>query len=64
MTEFECRQALEQKTVGRLACSRDNQPYVVPVYFVFHRDQHLLFHHTWAKGRVDAHQSEGVPRDR
>ena len=34
MTEFECRKALQQATVGRLACSRDNQPYVVPIYFV------------------------------
>jgi uncharacterized protein len=43
MTEFECRQALEQATVGRLACSRDNQPYVVPIYFVFHRDHIYAF---------------------
>lgn len=35
MTESECRQALQQATVGRLACARDNQPYVVPIYFAF-----------------------------
>ncbi|HAF12201.1 MAG TPA: flavin-nucleotide-binding protein [Blastocatellia bacterium] len=35
MSEFECRQALQQATVGRLACARDNQPYVVPIYFAF-----------------------------
>lgn len=33
MTEFECYQALQQATVGRLACASDNQPYVVPIYF-------------------------------
>ena len=43
MTEFECRQALEQATVGRLACSRDNQPYVVPISFVFHQDHIYAF---------------------
>jgi len=40
MSEFECRQALEQSSVGRLSCARDNQPYVVPVHFAFD-DDHL-----------------------
>lgn len=35
MTEAECRHALERATVGRLACARDNQPYVVPIHFAF-----------------------------
>lgn len=35
MNESECREALQRATVGRLACARDNQPYVVPVYFAF-----------------------------
>ena len=43
MTEFECRKALQQATVGRLACARDNQPYVVPIYFAFHRDHIYAF---------------------
>ena len=43
MTDFECCQALQQATVGRLACARDNQPYVVPIYFVFHRDHIYAF---------------------
>ena len=38
MTEFECRQALERAAIGRLACARDNQPYVVPIYFALHGD--------------------------
>ena len=33
MTEDECRAALEQMDFGRLACARDDQPYVVPVNF-------------------------------
>lgn len=35
MEEFQCRQILEQASVGRLACAKDNQPYIVPVYFSF-----------------------------
>jgi nitroimidazol reductase NimA-like FMN-containing flavoprotein (pyridoxamine 5'-phosphate oxidase superfamily) len=35
MSEFQCRTALEQAGFGRLACARDNQPYVVPIYFAF-----------------------------
>ncbi|HEY6242342.1 MAG TPA: pyridoxamine 5'-phosphate oxidase family protein [Pyrinomonadaceae bacterium] len=35
MNEFQCQKVLEQASVGRLACAKDNQPYVVPVYFSF-----------------------------
>src|SRR4029078_8159149 len=35
MTEEECRQALERLSFGRLGCARDNQPYVVPIYFAY-----------------------------
>lgn len=34
MTESECFQALDGARLGRLGCARDNQPYVVPIYFV------------------------------
>lgn len=40
MTEAECRYALQHANVGRLACTRDNQPYVVPIYFAYD-EQHL-----------------------
>ena len=43
MNEFECRKALQQAKVGRLACARDNQPYVVPIYFVLDREQIYAF---------------------
>src|SRR5262245_49747230 len=36
MTEDECREVLERVSFGRLACARDNQPYVVPIYFSYH----------------------------
>src|SRR5262245_26666519 len=36
MTEDECRDVLARMNFGRLACARDNQPYVVPIYFSYH----------------------------
>jgi nitroimidazol reductase NimA-like FMN-containing flavoprotein (pyridoxamine 5'-phosphate oxidase superfamily) len=40
MTEGECRHALNVARVGRLACARDDQPYVVPIYFAYD-ERHL-----------------------
>lgn len=40
MTELECRVALKRAVYGRLGCARDNQPYIVPIYFVYD-DDHL-----------------------
>lgn len=33
LTIEECHLALAQACFGRLACARDNQPYVIPIYF-------------------------------
>jgi nitroimidazol reductase NimA-like FMN-containing flavoprotein (pyridoxamine 5'-phosphate oxidase superfamily) len=38
MTEEECRAFLASASLARLGCSRDNQPYVVPVYFAYEPD--------------------------
>ena len=35
MTEEECGVALEQVSLGRLACARGDQPYIVPIYFSY-----------------------------
>lgn len=35
MTVDECRTALANTNVGRIACARDNQPYLVPINFAF-----------------------------
>jgi nitroimidazol reductase NimA-like FMN-containing flavoprotein (pyridoxamine 5'-phosphate oxidase superfamily) len=40
MTEDECGATLERVSFGRLACVRDDQPYVVPIYFSYDR-KHL-----------------------
>jgi hypothetical protein len=35
MTDKECLDALARLRFGRLGCARDNQPYVVPIYFAY-----------------------------
>jgi nitroimidazol reductase NimA-like FMN-containing flavoprotein (pyridoxamine 5'-phosphate oxidase superfamily) len=35
MTVEQCRTALENANIGRLACARDGQPYAVPINFAF-----------------------------
>lgn len=35
MTEKECGDFLASASLGRLGCSLDNQPHVVPIYFAF-----------------------------
>jgi uncharacterized protein len=38
MKSEECRQFLACHEVGRLACARDDQPYIVPIYFIYKPD--------------------------
>lgn len=38
MTREECGTFLAKASLGRLGCSFDNQPYVVPIYFVYEPD--------------------------
>ena len=35
MSNAECLSTLAHNRLGRLACSCENQPYIVPVYFVY-----------------------------
>lgn len=35
MTEQECHEALTRANSGRLGCSLNDQPYVIPAYFVY-----------------------------
>jgi hypothetical protein len=35
MNEEECGAFLTSASLGRLGCSLDNQPYVVPIYFAY-----------------------------
>ena len=38
MTPKDCREILMRISLGRLGCSREDQPYVVPIYFVYEPD--------------------------
>jgi len=38
MSERECREVLMRASLGRLGCSLDGQPYIVPVYFAYEAD--------------------------
>lgn len=35
MTPEDCRQMLQRENIGRLACAKGNQPYIVPIYFAY-----------------------------
>jgi nitroimidazol reductase NimA-like FMN-containing flavoprotein (pyridoxamine 5'-phosphate oxidase superfamily) len=39
----ECLEVLRRTTLGRLACSHHDQPYVVPVHFSYDADRHCLY---------------------
>jgi nitroimidazol reductase NimA-like FMN-containing flavoprotein (pyridoxamine 5'-phosphate oxidase superfamily) len=38
MTAKDCQGILTRISIGRLGCSREDQPYVVPIYFVYEPD--------------------------
>jgi nitroimidazol reductase NimA-like FMN-containing flavoprotein (pyridoxamine 5'-phosphate oxidase superfamily) len=38
MAEEECRAFLASASFGRLGCSREDQPYVLPIYFAYEPD--------------------------
>jgi uncharacterized protein len=38
MSLRECRNLLARVGFGRLACARENQPYIVPIYFAYEPD--------------------------
>jgi len=43
ISQDECSELLKRVSVGRLACSLDNQPYVVPVRFSYEPDRIYIF---------------------
>jgi len=51
MTKNECLHILACTRLGRLACVRENQPYIVPIYFVY--DEHYLYSFTTLGQKVE-----------
>ena len=43
ISQKECSDLLKRVSVGRLACSLDDQPYVVPVAFSYEPDRIYIF---------------------
>jgi nitroimidazol reductase NimA-like FMN-containing flavoprotein (pyridoxamine 5'-phosphate oxidase superfamily) len=39
LSRRECHEMLARLGFGRLACARENQPYIVPVYFAYETDR-------------------------
>jgi hypothetical protein len=40
MTPVECQQMMTRTDLGRLGCARNDQPYIVPIYFAY-ESEHL-----------------------
>jgi nitroimidazol reductase NimA-like FMN-containing flavoprotein (pyridoxamine 5'-phosphate oxidase superfamily) len=53
LTPTECREGLSRTNVARLACSRKEQPYVVPVSFAYDTDSNCLFSFSTIGRKVD-----------
>jgi uncharacterized protein len=60
MTAEECSAFLERASLGRLGCSFENQPYVVPIYFACNSGYMYVFSTFEAEGKVDACESQSV----
>ncbi len=43
LSEGECANVLSRAQLGRLGCSRDNQPYVVPIHFSFDAGRNCVY---------------------
>jgi len=63
MTIEECRDALAQASLARLACEMDGQPYVVPVYLAYDGSDLIGFCYYGLQDRLYARQSPGLCGD-
>jgi nitroimidazol reductase NimA-like FMN-containing flavoprotein (pyridoxamine 5'-phosphate oxidase superfamily) len=43
LTPTECAEILQRTNLGRLACAKDGQPYVVPVHFSFDLERSCVY---------------------
>lgn len=53
LTLEECREVIERSTVGRLACARANQPYVVPISFYADLAEKCLYSFSTLGQKID-----------
>ncbi len=53
MSASECQEALAHARVGRLACARDNHPYIVPMHYAVDGDYLYLYGFTTVGQKVE-----------
>lgn len=53
LTPGECADVLRGTHLGRLACARDGQPYVVPIHFSYDDERHCVYGFSSVGQKVD-----------
>ena len=53
LTNKECIEVLTRLGLGRLACSRDDQPYIVPIFFSFDARETCLYGFSTAGRKIE-----------
>jgi uncharacterized protein len=53
MSETECLQVLARARLARLACARENQPYIVPVYLTYDETSGCLYGFTTPGQKIE-----------
>jgi|SRR5687767_1876209 len=53
LNEDECGEVLERSSLGRLACSRFDQPYIVPIHFAFDAERRCLYAFSTIGQKID-----------
>ena len=43
LTHEQCVEVITRMSIGRLACSRADQPYVVPIHYSYDQERHCLY---------------------
>jgi nitroimidazol reductase NimA-like FMN-containing flavoprotein (pyridoxamine 5'-phosphate oxidase superfamily) len=53
LSRAECEEILEHSDFGRLACARENQPYIVPIQFSFDSTRKCLYAFSTVGQKID-----------
>lgn len=52
LTAAQCQEVLGRTSLGRLACARDDQPYIVPIFFYFDVTEKSLYSFSTAGQKI------------
>jgi nitroimidazol reductase NimA-like FMN-containing flavoprotein (pyridoxamine 5'-phosphate oxidase superfamily) len=53
LNSIECGEVLARQGMGRLGCSRDDQPYVVPIHFAYDPERRCLYAFSTVGQKID-----------